>query len=124
MRGEAVAAALLALPAIIPANGGCWDTAPRCHTVTDLRGAEPNQQRTLQDSAKAWARHMAATGVLAHSRDGHSEIVGTASDWETVVQAFLRSPAHRDILLDPALHEVGIGFVREGDRVWVAVQFK
>ena len=116
---------LLPQPAAATADG-CWDIAWRCHELAAIHGPL-DQDRDLQDQAKAWAREMADSGILRHSTegsDGYSEIVGTANDWQTVVAAFLQSDPHRAILTDPELHEVGIGVVREGDRVWVAVQFQ
>lgn len=38
-----------------------------------------------------------------------------------VVEAWLRSPAHREVLLDPSVHEVGLGGMLSLDRpIWVA----
>jgi uncharacterized protein YkwD len=126
MRGEAVAAALLAAASLAPTPGpGCWDTAYRCHALTDLRGSELDQDRELQDRADEWADHMAATGVLRHS-DAPWENVGTGTDWRQVYAAFMDSPHHRANMLDPDARQVGIGVARtsDGSRVYVVLQWR
>ena len=132
----ALACALLLIVSAFPAHGAageCWDTARRCHDITDYR-ADHNlpgldQSRGLQDAAKAWARHMAGDGILAHSpgayRGEWSEIVGTGPDWPTVLAAWDQSDPHRAILLDPDLEHVGIGTARDDTgRLWTAVVFR
>ena len=106
-------------------DGGCWDTAWRCHDLETVHGPL-DQDRDLQDQAKAWAREMADSGILRHSTegsDGYSEIVGTGPDWKTVVIAWMDSAPHRAILTDPTLTQVGIGSAGEGPRRWYVVQF-
>lgn len=51
---------------------------------------------------------------------GENVAAGTRSP-VLIIQAWLRSPAHRDVLLDPAVREVGLGGMPESDPpVWVA----
>ena len=132
MRGEAVAAAILATPLLLPSpaaadDGGCWDTAWRCRDLAGIHGPL-NQQHVLQDAAKAWSRHMADTGILRHSpaamNGEYAEIVGYAPDWATVVEAWMDSPPHREILLDSDLRTVGIGVANAGHVNFYTVVFR
>lgn len=73
--------------------------------------------------ADAWARQIADRGVLEHSDlDGgnyRAEII--ASGAVTASQAMVlweTSPAHRDIMLNPAYTMAGIGYA---DGYWVIV---
>jgi uncharacterized protein YkwD len=44
-----------------------------------------------------------------------------SSDPRLVLEAWMRSPAHKEVLLDPSVEEVGLGGVLDSDRpVWVA----
>lgn len=112
------------------AEDTCWATGWRCDTVNAYRadhGLPPlDQAATLQQSAGAWARRMAATGVLAHSgatTPGLGEVVCESTDWRSCLTLWDESPHHRAILLDPDARRVGIGVARDTDgRVWAAVQ--
>jgi uncharacterized protein YkwD len=114
-------------PADASDTGTCWDNAPRCDRLVEIRanhGAGPlDQDRDLQDYAEHWAEHMAGTGILVHSGGPYSEVVGVGPDWRTVYAAFMDSPEHRAIILDPDYRHVGIGAERSGDRVWLAIVF-
>ena len=58
-------------------------------------------------------------GYLA-SAFGENTATGS-SDPEPIVAAWLTSPGHRAVLLDPSLEEIGLGGVLDTDRpVWVA----
>jgi uncharacterized protein YkwD len=125
-----IALVLALVAALTPAPAqACWDTAWRCQDIADYRtdrGLDGlDQSAALQDSAKAWARTMAAGGVLRHSGYGPTEIVGTAPDWLTVMAAWDQSDPHRDILTDPGLSRVGVGVARDDSgRLWAAVVFR
>jgi uncharacterized protein YkwD len=127
----ALVVALVAALSPTPA-GTCWDSAWRCHDITDYRAThglpELDQARGLQDTAKAWARTMAADGVLRHSTDGgdgYSEIVGMGPDWLTVMAAWDQSDPHRALLLDRDLEHIGIGVAySDTGRIYAVVQFR
>jgi uncharacterized protein YkwD len=125
-----IALVLTLVAALTPAPAqGCWDTAWRCQDIADYRTDRDlgglDQARALQDEAKAWARTMAADGVLRHSGYGLTEIVGTAPDWRTVMAAWDQSDPHRDILTDPGLSRVGVGVARDDNgRLWAVVVFR
>ena len=129
MRGEAVAAAVLALSAAAstPAAadaGDCWNVAWRCDTINAFRaehGRPPlDQAGTLQAEARAYAHDLAADGVLRHADiDWGGEAIGRSTDWATVLQAWKDSscvtgtwdvcPGHRELMLDRDFTRIGIG---------------
>lgn len=115
-------------PARAADTGRCWDHAPRCAALMQLRhdAGVPglDQERDLQAYARAWAVHMAAGQVLEHSGGPWSETVGMGPDWRTVFAAFMASPRHRAIILDPGARDVGIGTQRDAERVWVVLVFR
>ena len=110
---------LLPQPAAATADG-CWDIAWRCHELAAIHGPL-DQDRDLQDQAKAWAREMADSGILRHAEDvSGGEAVGMAPDWLTVMAAWEGSscldgtwprgcPGHRELILDRDFTQVGIG---------------
>jgi uncharacterized protein YkwD len=108
----------------------CWETAWRCQDIADYRTdrdlAALDQTAVLQEAAKAWARHMAANGVLRHSPaalhgEYGGEIVGYAPDWLTVMAAWDQSDPHHAILVDPELERLGVGVARSTDGTLFAV---
>lgn len=124
-----LACVLLAGAWLLGDDGGCWQTGWRCDTINTYRadhGLPPlDQTAALQHAAGAWARHMAATGILAHSgatTPGLGEVVCESTDWRSCLTLWDESPHHRAILLDPDARRVGIGCARDGDRVWCTVQ--
>lgn len=71
--------------------------------------------------AQDWADHMASTRTMVHHDSiapYRGEVIAygytTAAD---VVAAWMNSPPHRSIILDPSLTEVGVG---ESDTYWCA----
>jgi uncharacterized protein YkwD len=66
----------------------------------------------LARSAERWARHLAQTDVLQH---GHAqgEVIefhtGSSPDVDGTVGAWMRSPAHRAVMLARQFHRVGAG---------------
>jgi uncharacterized protein YkwD len=115
-------------------SGTCWGSAWRCHDITDYRAThglpELDQARGLQDTAKTWARTMAADGVLRHSPEAlrgeyGGEIVGYAPDWLTVMAAWDQSDPHRAILVARDLEKLGIGVAwSDTGRLYAVVQFR
>jgi uncharacterized protein YkwD len=61
-------------------------------------------------------------GDMGYLPQAYGETVATGSlDPRLIVEAWLRSPGHRQVLLDPSVEEVGLGGVLDPDHpVWVA----
>ncbi len=92
----------------------------------------------LTAKAEAWARHMADTGVLAHSQlsqdleglrwSALAENVGvstpTSDTLLSIHSMFAASAGHRANLLSTQFDHMGVGVARGADgRVWVAEVF-
>lgn len=86
----------------------------------------------LVDGARAQAGRMAAEGRIFHNQnlgdltDGWyllGENVGMGGNIETLHDAFMNSPAHRDNLLNPVYDAVGVGVVWAGGIPYVAEVF-
>lgn len=52
------------------------------------------------------------------------ENVGVGHTVDSLNQAFMNSPAHRDNILLPSFTHVGVGASQRGDRLWVTVLFE
>jgi uncharacterized protein YkwD len=52
------------------------------------------------------------------------ENVGVGHSVDTLHQAFMFSPAHKENILLPAFTHVGVGASQRGDRMWVTVLFE
>jgi uncharacterized protein YkwD len=52
------------------------------------------------------------------------ENVGVGSTVESLHEAFMNSPAHRDNILYGSFRHVGVGVMREDGRMWVTVIFE
>lgn len=96
------------------------------------------QSSSIGGVAKRWSAAMASSDLLHHNPDlvtqaaavdNRWQIVGEVIGFSTVgagqvnrvVAAWLRSPVHRAVLLDPHLKVVGIGLVSSGGRFWATV---
>lgn len=87
----------------------------------------------LQAVARRHAQRMADRGEQYHNPDLASEVegwqalgenVGVGSSADSLHQAFMGSPTHRAIILDPEFTEVGIGVVSQGGRLWIVQVFR
>lgn len=135
---------LVALVVVLLGAAACMPAEER--TFLDRTNALRTSQglRTLAEhdalTAKAedWARHMAATGTLAHSKlsaglegvawTAVAENVGvsvpTGDTLLTLHEALAASPTHRRNMLDGRFTHMGVGVARSADgRVWVAEVF-
>lgn len=111
---------------------------PRLDRLNEIRvnhGVRPLIQKDgLQAIANDWADHLAARQVLFHNPDLTREVccwqhvgenVGYGPDWQTVFVAFMQSPDHRENMLDPVWHTVGIGHQKDpSGTVWIVIVFK
>lgn len=88
----------------------------------------------LHDYAQSHAERMAREGRLFHSTSGDiaglncwdaiGENVGRGSQPRTIYDAFLRSPAHRDVLLHRRWDQQAIGVAYRDGTVYIAVLFR
>lgn len=81
--------------------------------------------------AEWWVHELATSGDLRHSFSTRfvtdwtrvGETVGYGGSVEVVHDAFLASPTHRAIILDPDYDCVGVGVEETAQRVWVVYEF-
>jgi uncharacterized protein YkwD len=84
----------------------------------------------LVQRARSFAAQLAREGRLRHSdlrtlRASYSksgENVGRGSSIQSIAGAFVKSPAHRAIMLDPSFTQVGMGTARAANGTIYAVQ--
>jgi uncharacterized protein YkwD len=78
---------------------------------------------------------MVNKNVLEHTTSDHlrsrvtnwsilGENVGVGGSVDSLQQAFMNSPAHKDNIMLPGFTNVGIGTVHKADRLWVTVIFE
>lgn len=86
----------------------------------------------LGAKAQGWADHLAAVGQLGHSvlTDGVApgwtvigENVGVGADIAAVHDGFMRSPRHREAILNGQYRSVGVGVTQRGNELWVVEVF-
>ena len=82
--------------------------------------------------ARRWSAHMAAVNQISHDPNLPNEIsgwtalgdnVGRGPDVNSLHQAFMNSPEHRSIILDPSYNQVGVGVYQDGNTLWVTEIF-
>lgn len=133
----AAALALLAGVVLWSTPSGAAGTGEWLSMVNDLRtsrGLAPLQlDAELSSLAQRWSEKMAADGAISHDPNLASgvsanwsklgENVGTGSDRQAIMQAFINSPPHLANLLDPQFTRIGIGSTFVGDREYVVHRF-
>lgn len=87
----------------------------------------------LAAKAARWADRMAAANTLSHSTitaevsPGWAllgENVGWGDDVEIVHDRFMKSPSHRDTMLNRSFRAVGIGVTVKDGKVWIAQVYR
>lgn len=86
----------------------------------------------LAATARAHSREMAAAQALFHRASFSSvccwsavaENVGTGYSVRSLNRMLMNSPSHRANIMNPSMTQVGIGFVRTGDRLWLTQVFR
>lgn len=86
--------------------------------------------------ARAHSEEMAEDETIYHNRDlagayeeaagGYEyggENVGMGPDCQSVFDAFMASPGHRENILDPDYRRLGVGVTRRGDALYVTLDF-
>ena len=140
-RGPSVAT-LLARCTTQPVAAG---TAPRTAMFRELQCIRRTaglhafaQSSSIGGVAKQWSAAMASNDLLHHNPDLVDQAAAVDTRWQLVgevigfstvgagqvnrvVAAWLRSPVHRALLLDPRLKVVGIGLLSSGGRFWATV---
>lgn len=96
------------------------------------------QSSSIGGVAKRWSAAMASNDLLEHNPDLIDQAAAVDTRWQLVgevigfssvgagqvnrvVAAWLRSPVHRALLLDPRLKVVGIGLKSSGGRFWATL---
>ncbi|MFB3738104.1 MAG: CAP domain-containing protein [Candidatus Velamenicoccus archaeovorus] len=100
------------------------------------RRADLRLNMRLSRYAKRHSLQMARAGHLFHSDTSvltralqpfhwsiGGENVGVGSSVESLQDAFMASPTHRENILRPSFDHTAIGMVRVGGRLWVTVVF-
>ncbi len=78
----------------------------------------------LIGASRNWAGSMAGTGGLVHSSDGRAEIIARGYATGQITDAWMRSPSHRNLIVDPNLTVAGVGVRCDaGGQIWAVVQF-
>ena len=78
----------------------------------------------LEGASSAWSDGMASSQTLVHSTAGRAEII--ARGWWTgqITDAWMRSPGHRNLIVDPNLVVAGVGVTCDAQgQMWATVQF-
>jgi uncharacterized protein YkwD len=89
----------------------------------------------LSKAAKVHTNEMIRSNTLAHTTATSlkrrvtkwstlGENVGVGSEVNSLHDAFMGSPAHRDNILHPPFNNVGVGVVTKDGRMWVTVIFE
>lgn len=75
-------------------------------------------------ASSSWAGQIHREGVLRHSGAPRAEIIGTGARTGQITRAWMSSPPHRRLLLDPNMRVAGVGVSCDGaGRMWAVVQF-
>jgi hypothetical protein len=146
------AALLVLLPALVAAGGWrerdldldshaereLVELTNQSRKEAGLPKLEQNDQ--LREAARTHALEMARRGQVTHRLSGEPDLrqrvavtglrfdlvaenVGRSGDVDSLHQGFLRSPAHRENILDPEANAIGVGAVRIGRELFVTENF-
>ncbi len=90
------------------------------------RGLAPmTNDPNLVAASRRWSDTMGSSNSLYHSSDGRAEIVGYGGRSGQITDAFMNSPGHRNLIVDPNLRFAGAGVTCDSTgRLWVTVQFR
>jgi len=109
------------------------DFVSRINAERTSRGIPAVSPRSdLTDVARRWSGTMASAGQIWHDPNLPNEIsgwtalgdnVGRGPSVSDLHQAFMNSPEHRSIILDPTYNQVGVGVVQSGNTLYVTEVF-
>ncbi|HEV2755047.1 MAG TPA: CAP domain-containing protein [Actinomycetota bacterium] len=124
-------------------GSSCWDVkgAERgfAKRINDVRGVAKRGQLRLDPelsrAARLHTREMAKQDKLYHTPSDKlskrvtnwtilGENVGVGGDVQSLHEAFMASPAHADNVLYDSFRHMGVGVIKDGDRMWVTVIFE
>ncbi|MEZ5228001.1 MAG: DUF4214 domain-containing protein [Acidimicrobiales bacterium] len=90
------------------------------------RGIAPmSSDGGLIGASRNWADSMAGRGGLVHSSDGRAEIIARGYGTGQITDAWMRSPSHRNLIVDPNLTVAGVGVQCDANgQMWAVVQFE
>ncbi len=78
----------------------------------------------LANASQVWADTMAGRVGLVHSTDGRAEIIARGGLTGQITDAWMRSPSHRNLIVDPNLVVAGVGVRCDANgQIWAVVQF-
>ncbi len=79
----------------------------------------------LTDASAQWSDSMASRNSLVHSGSGRAEIIAYGHTTGQITLAWMNSPSHRNLMVDPNLVFGGIGVTCDsGGRLWATIQFR
>jgi uncharacterized protein YkwD len=90
------------------------------NAIRAAHGAQPLQvYGELTDIARSWSDQMVANGGISHNPDLSNEVqaywlklgenVGVGGDVQSLMNAFVNSPAHYRNIIDPEFNYIGVG---------------
>lgn len=134
---------LLPAPAATAVSRVCWDYRDSERGFSRRMNAERESRDMgkmrldpeLSKAARVHTREMIQRNELYHTTDSDlrsrvtnwvilGENVGVGGTVESLHEAFMNSPAHRDNVLHDAYRHVGVGVKRANDRMWVTIIFE
>ena len=118
-------------PAAPPASARAPGEALSTQFLAEMNGeraargvAAVGWDEALAAEATAWADELARSGSFGHSSANRVEIIGAGPTTASITRAWMASPAHRVIVLDPNLSGVGVGVACGSDgQIRVVAQF-
>jgi hypothetical protein len=95
-------------------------------SINDARQPDVHHRIHLDRLAKRNSRAMAREGRIFHSGVCCAEVIGVVvrGRLRALFRAWMDSPEHRAIIVDPAYRRVGIGIAVRPDFLWVTVIFE
>ena len=124
-------------------QGGCWEVkgsergfAKRINDVRSIaKRGTLRLDPELSRAARLHTREMVKQDKLYHTPSDKlskrvtnwtvlGENVGVGGDVQSLHEAFMASPAHADNVLYDSFRHMGVGVVKDGDRLWVTVIFE
>jgi hypothetical protein len=139
-RRSALAVAAATLAAMVLASSGAIAAPSHEADFVSLINAERSAyglnavsvKSDLTAVARSWSDTMAAEGRISHDPNLPDEVsgwtalgdnVGRGGSVSAIHEAFMRSDAHRSIVLDSRFNQVGVGVTQSGDWIYVTEVF-
>lgn len=109
-------------------NTEAWDSAVLVNRTRHSAGlSDVTLEGSLVEKAQAWAEQMAASGNVRHSNlsegvRGNWRVLGENVGWARSIDEmhdmFMRSPAHRQTILDRRFSRFGVGVAVSNGRYY------